>query len=64
MKEWWKRKKERSRKFRKRNDHYTFFDFVLDVLFWIPELFLLPFRLIFWLLQIILRSVGNLLSHW
>ncbi|MGG3891767.1 hypothetical protein [Metabacillus fastidiosus] len=55
MKEWWNKKKDKMRKRRKDNGHYTFVDFILDVLFWIPELIILPFRLVFWLI----RGVGR-----
>ncbi|MGG3805455.1 hypothetical protein [Metabacillus fastidiosus] len=55
MKEWWNKKKDKMRKSRKDNGHYTFVDFILDVLFWIPELIILPFRLVFWLI----RGVGR-----
>lgn len=59
MKKWWYKKKNRTRKGKKSNSDYTFLDFVLDVLFMIPELFFLPFRLIFWLF----RGVGRLFSN-
>lgn len=59
MKKWWYKKKNRMRKGKKNNGDYTFWDFVLDVLFMIPELFSLPFRLIFWLF----RGVGRLFSN-
>ncbi|MED4399974.1 hypothetical protein ABET41_10410 [Metabacillus fastidiosus] len=55
MKKWWNKKKDKMRKSRKDNDNYTFVDFILDVLFWIPELIILPFRLVFWLI----RGVGR-----
>ncbi|MED4462459.1 hypothetical protein [Metabacillus fastidiosus] len=55
MKKWWNKKKDKMRKRRKDNDNYTFVDFILDVLFWIPELIILPFRLVFWLI----RGVGR-----
>ncbi|MFC0301205.1 hypothetical protein ACFFIS_10305 [Virgibacillus soli] len=58
LRDWWKRKKEKTRKSKKRDDSYTFWDFILDVLFWIPELILFPFRLIFWSL----RGIGRLVS--
>ncbi|MGM8216611.1 hypothetical protein ACLIA0_13715 [Bacillaceae bacterium W0354] len=57
MKEWWKRKKAKTRKSKKGNDKYTFWDFMLDVLLWLPELFLLPFRIIFWILRGLTRNV-------
>lgn len=59
MKEWWHRKKERMRKNQKTDGMYTFGDFILDVLLWIPELIILPFRLGFWLL----RGIGRLIGH-
>ncbi|MED4452157.1 hypothetical protein [Metabacillus fastidiosus] len=55
MKKWWNKEKDKMRKSRKDNDNYTFVDFILDVLFWIPELIILPFRLVFWLI----RGVGR-----
>nr|WP_108671786.1 hypothetical protein [Peribacillus acanthi] len=55
MNKWWNRKKSKTRKNKKSNDDYTFLDFIFDVLFWIPELIFLPFRLIFWLL----RGIGR-----
>lgn len=59
MKEWWERKKARTRKARKSRDRYTFSDFVMDLLFWIPELILLPLRLSFWLLRGLGRWIGE-----
>nr|WP_240338455.1 hypothetical protein [Peribacillus alkalitolerans] len=59
MREWWTKKKQKMRKYKKDSDHYTFFDLIFDVLFWIPELLLLPFRIIFWLL----RGVGRLVEN-
>ena len=60
MKEWWQRKKNKSRKAKKSNGDYTLFDFIFDVLFWIPELIFLPFRLIFWLLRGIGRFIWDI----
>lgn len=57
MKEWWNRKKRKMRRSRKNNDNYTFVDFIIDVLSWIPELIMFPFRLIFWLI----RGAGRLI---
>ncbi|ASN06433.1 hypothetical protein [Virgibacillus necropolis] len=57
MREWWNRKKEKMRKRKENNDNYRFLDFMLDVLFWIPELVLLPFRMIIWLFS----GIGRLL---
>ena len=60
MKEWWSRKKERGKREKKRRnlEGNSFIDFILEVLFWIPELIILPFRLIFWLI----RGLGRLIS--
>ncbi len=60
--EWWKKKKGKTRKRKKDNDHYTFWDFVLDVLFWIPELLFFPLRLIYWLIKGIGRLIGNIVD--
>ncbi|MED4399992.1 hypothetical protein ABET41_10500 [Metabacillus fastidiosus] len=60
MKEWWREKKEKrqkNRKNRKNSDRYTFGDFLLDVLDWVPELILLPFRILFWLVRRIGRFI-------
>ena len=57
MKEWWHRKKSKTRKAKKNDDHYTFGDFLLDVLLWVPELVIFPLRMIFWLF----RGIGRLI---
>ena len=58
MKEWWSRKKEKRKKRRRNKEGNSFIDFILEVLFWIPELIILPFRLVFWLI----RGLGRLIS--
>ncbi|PIJ97347.1 hypothetical protein [Lysinibacillus sphaericus] len=58
MKEWWQSKKRKTTK-RKVNNNYSLFELLLDVLFWLPELFLVPFRLVFWLL----RGIGRLIAE-
>ncbi|MBD8522283.1 hypothetical protein [Lysinibacillus fusiformis] len=57
MNEWWQSKRRKTRK-SKEKKNYSLFELFLDVLFWIPELFLFPFRLVFWLL----RGVGRLIA--
>lgn len=57
MNDWYKKKKRKMRKTRKSKEDYTFFDFIMDVLFWIPELLFLPFRIIYWLVRGIGRSI-------
>ncbi|MBL5769007.1 hypothetical protein [Heyndrickxia sporothermodurans] len=45
--------KKQSRKSikKQKNERYTFWDFILDLLFWIPELFFWPFRILFRLVK-------------
>lgn len=64
MREWWNRKIEKTRKSKKDNEQYTFLDFILDVLFWIPELIFLPFRIMIWLLKGIGRLIANLFDFY
>ena len=56
MKKWWNRKKRENKK---SDDHYTLLDFILDVVFMIPELIILPFRIMIWLLRGLGRLIGN-----
>lgn len=58
MKAEWKGKKEKTRQRRKNKEDNSFLDFFLDVLFAIPELIILPFRLVFWLI----RGLGRFIS--
>lgn len=50
-------KRTEKRRKKKQNGSYTFVDFVFDVLFYIPELILLPFRLVFYLFRFLARSI-------
>ncbi|WLR57450.1 hypothetical protein LC048_11685 [Mesobacillus subterraneus] len=47
---------ERRRK-KKQEGSYTFWDFVFDLLFYIPELIFLPFRLVFYLFRFLAKSI-------
>lgn len=58
MKEWWNRKTARRRK--RIKGKYTFVDFIWDVLFWVPELILFPFRLLFWFFRALVKSIWDL----
>ncbi|RKL68818.1 hypothetical protein CR203_01875 [Salipaludibacillus neizhouensis] len=58
MKEWWNRKKIKTRR-KKNNEKYSILDFIVDFLFWLPELVLLPFRLIIWLIRGVGRGLRN-----
>ena len=59
MNEWWNTKKSKMRKSKKKKEEYGLIDFIFDALCWLPELILLPFRIIYWLL----RGVGRLIAH-
>lgn len=52
------RSKREKRKI-KRKEHpekYGKFDFFLDILLWIPEIIILPFRMVYWLF----RGIGRM----
>ncbi|GLO65427.1 MULTISPECIES: hypothetical protein [Oceanobacillus] len=57
MREWWKTKNAKTRKQRKNKEDYTKKDLVLDILFWIPEIIVLPIRLIIWLVRGIFKWI-------
>ena len=59
MIERWETKKENRNNRRNNSDRYTFGDVVFDILFWIPELLFLPFRMIFWLGRGVGRVIWN-----
>ncbi|WP_170006281.1 hypothetical protein [Bacillus fonticola] len=44
---WTKRKSRRNRK-RQTGDRYNFSDFIVDALFFVPELIMYPLRLLLW----------------
>ena len=60
MNKWWEKKKKKTRKGRKNKVDYTFWDLIVDVLIWLPELILLPFRIVFWSLRGIGRLIGGM----
>ncbi|MFG6116098.1 hypothetical protein ACGTN9_13035 [Halobacillus sp. MO56] len=55
MYERWEKKKQKTRKARKNEEAYTFWDGFLDLLFWVPELLIVPVRMIFFALRLIGR---------
>ncbi|GAA0416038.1 hypothetical protein GT022_05330 [Agaribacter marinus] len=59
MKEWWERKKVKTSRRKIEKENYTFWNVILDVLCWIPELVILPIRLVYWLI----KSVGRMLRN-
>jgi hypothetical protein len=50
-------KRAEKRRKKKQEGFYGFWDFVFDVLFWIPELIILPLRLVFLLFRFLARSI-------
>jgi hypothetical protein len=50
-------KRSEKRRKKKQDGSYTFWDVVFDVLFWVPELIILPFRLVFYLFRFLARSI-------
>ncbi len=62
MNTWWKKRKAKTRRSRKHPDQYTFWDGFFDALFWIPELVILPFRIIWWMLRGFGRIMGDLFN--
>lgn len=50
-------KRAEKRRKKKQENNYGLWDSVSDVLFWVPELIILPFRLLFLLFRFLVRSV-------
>ncbi|GAA0323807.1 hypothetical protein GCM10008967_12900 [Bacillus carboniphilus] len=51
------------RKLRKQqNGRYTIFDFIIDVLLFIPELIVFPFRILFYLGRGLFRIIGDVFN--
>ncbi|OAT80929.1 hypothetical protein A6P54_13085 [Bacillus sp. MKU004] len=59
MKKWRERRKVNRQRKRKHVERFSIMDFLFELLFWIPELLLFPFRLVFWLF----RGVGKLIGE-
>lgn len=61
LRNWWDKKRIRTRKTQRRmaNERYTVIDFIIDVLFWIPEIIIFPFRLLIFFL----RTLGILIRN-
>jgi hypothetical protein len=58
------RKEKKGKVNRKKDNHpYSFVDFLLDVLFSIPELILFPLRMMWWLVRGLGRMISNLFDH-
>jgi hypothetical protein len=59
MKKWRKRIKEKRKMKRGRGERYSMLDAIFELLFWIPELLILPFRILFGLFRGIGKLIGN-----
>ena len=62
MKEWCESKRVVLRK-SKQTGHYSVWDFLFDLLDWVPGLFVLLARMILWMLQGFVRFVYMMISH-
>lgn len=59
MRSQWKKKRQELKEKRKNEKDYTFWDIFLEILFWFPEIFIWPFRILLWLI----RGCGKLLKN-
>ena len=50
-------KRVEKRRVKKQEGTYGFWDFIGDILMWIPEIIFLPFRLAFLLVRFIIRAI-------
>lgn len=50
-----RRQKHNQKQKTRNHGRYTFLDFVGDVLFYVPELIVLPFRLLWWIIRGLVR---------
>ncbi|SFJ25136.1 hypothetical protein SAMN04487936_101446 [Halobacillus dabanensis] len=62
MKGWRRSKRKIFKHQSRREEKYKFFDLVIEILFWIPEILIFPFRLLFWMLRGIGRIIGHILD--
>jgi hypothetical protein len=60
MKKWRKKMKEKRIKRRNQGEHFSLVDFLLEILIWIPELLIFPFRVVFWLFRGLGRLLGDI----
>ncbi|MFB1083393.1 hypothetical protein [Jeotgalibacillus sp. JSM ZJ347] len=58
MKKWRERREAKSRK-RKEEGKYGFWDVMMDILIWVPELIILPFRLVYLLFRLFGRMFSD-----
>lgn len=60
--DWWIKKKEKTRRYKKRRADYTLFDGVADLFFGLPELLLFPIRIIYWVVRGVGRIIGEVFN--
>jgi hypothetical protein len=60
MKKWRKKMKEKRTRRRSQGEHFSLVDFLLEVLIWIPEILIFPFRLVFWLFRGLGKLIGGI----
>jgi hypothetical protein len=60
LRSWRSRKKAKNRKKKSEQENYTFWDTFFDVLTFIPELIIIPFRILFLLFRGFIRMIANI----
>ncbi|UOQ46960.1 hypothetical protein MUN88_12760 [Gracilibacillus caseinilyticus] len=55
-----RRNKTKTKRSQIKNEPYSFWEFLFDILILIPEIIFLPFRIIFWLFRGAGKIIGNL----
>ncbi|WP_147299263.1 hypothetical protein [Halobacillus trueperi] len=58
MRQWLKSKREVLKRSRQNADKSSIFDFLFELLLWLPELIIFPIRMVVWLLKGIARLIG------
>jgi hypothetical protein len=58
----WRQKLREKRKRRAHGERFSVWDFLLELLCWVPEVFIFPFRIVYWLLRGIGKFIGELWS--
>ncbi|REJ10470.1 hypothetical protein DYE48_03020 [Halobacillus trueperi] len=58
VRQWLKSKREVLKRSRQNADKSSIFDFLFELLLWLPELIIFPIRMVVWLLKGIARLIG------
>ncbi|MEL3970808.1 hypothetical protein AAEO50_00810 [Rossellomorea oryzaecorticis] len=56
----WRKKMREKRKKRNYGERFTVLDFLLELLCWIPEVLIFPFRMVYWLFRGIVKLFGEM----